>query len=107
MAATPSALLPFFAATPPPGGKSQLYFSCHGSPGLGGQNLNDLTRRSVSTVLSWSFSEQFISAARYLLLPLAMLAKLDARQVATPTGAAWSAKTVLRVRERITGTAPR
>jgi hypothetical protein len=34
-------------------------------------------------------------------------AELNARQVATPTGAAWSAKTVLRVRERITGTAPR
>jgi DNA invertase Pin-like site-specific DNA recombinase len=28
-------------------------------------------------------------------------AELNARQVATPTGAAWSAKTVLRVRERI------
>ena len=30
-------------------------------------------------------------------------AELNARQVATPTGAAWSAKTVLRVRERIIG----
>jgi DNA invertase Pin-like site-specific DNA recombinase len=33
-------------------------------------------------------------------------AELNARKVATPTGAAWSAKTVLRVRERIIGTVP-
>jgi DNA invertase Pin-like site-specific DNA recombinase len=36
----------------------------------------------------------------------AIAAELNAREVATPTGAPWSAKTVIRVRERLAAQAP-